>query len=180
MTDPVAELLVRVAQHDRAAFRKLYSVTSAKLYGVALRILKSEADANDALQVIYTRVWTRARRFDPQKGRGMTWLISIARNHAIDCLRSRDLTKDSVDRMEVEAVKDTSPTVETRLVARDELIRLNECFAQLDPDRASAVRKAYLSGSTYQELADTYGVPLNTMRTWLRRSIIKLRECMAS
>lgn len=176
--DPVAELLLQVAQQDRAAFRKLYIATSAKLFGVSLRILRSEAEANDALQVIYTRVWTRSGRFDPTKGRGMTWLISIARNHAIDCVRSRTTEPQLDHDFDIDVLKDRSPSVETRLAAKSDLGRLNTCFELLERDRASAVKKAYLEGRSYQELADTYGVPLNTMRTWLRRSLLKLRECM--
>ena len=89
MDDPVSELFLRVAAQDRAAFRSVYSATSAKLMGVLLRILANRAEAEDALQEVFTRVWLRAGRFDPAKGAGMTWLVAIARNHAIDRLRSR-------------------------------------------------------------------------------------------
>ena len=179
--DPVAELLIKVADGDRAAFRQLYSATSAKLYGVVLRMLQSEAEASDALQVIFTRVWTQSRRFDASKGRGMTWLISIARNYGIDCLRSGKTRKlPQADSSLLDAVADASPTVEARLIARDQLSRLHFCFGVLSPDRADAVKRAYLEGATYQELADSHNVPLNTMRTWLRRSLMKLRECIES
>lgn len=179
--DPVAELLLRVAEGDRLAFRRLYSATSAKLYGVVLRMLKSEAEAKDALQVVYTRVWTRAGRYDPGKGRAMTWLISIARNYAIDCLRTGKTHRViESEAFPVDFVRDDAPTMEARLIARDQLTRLHECFELLDPSRAAAVRKAYLDGYSYKELAEAYEVPLNTMRTWLRRSLLKLRECIES
>lgn len=179
--DPVAELLLRVAEGDRVAFRKLYSSTSAKLYGVALRMLKSEAAAKDALQEIYTRVWSRSGRYDPTKGRAMTWLISIARNYSIDCLRSgRSHRVIDGDAFPVDFVRDDAPSVEAKLIARDQLSRLHDCFELLEPDRATAVRKAYLEGFSYKELSETYEVPLNTMRTWLRRSLLRLRECIGS
>ncbi|MFP5480866.1 MAG: sigma-70 family RNA polymerase sigma factor [Alphaproteobacteria bacterium] len=175
MDDPVADLIAKCAAADRAAFRALYRASSAKLMGVLLRILGERAEAEDALQEVYTRVWLRAGRYDPAKGRGMTWLIAVARNHAIDRLRARP--QPSADAA-VETVADTTPRAETRLVAQGDAIRMAQCFEMLEPDRAQAVRGAYLDGLSYLQLADRHGVPLNTMRTWLRRSLLKLRECL--
>lgn len=107
----------------------------------------------------------------------MTWLIAIARNHAIDRLRARP-EGQSADEGAVDQVADTAPTAERRLIAVGEAGRIADCFATLEPDRADAVRGAYLGGLSYQELALRYAVPLNTMRTWLRRSLFKLRECL--
>jgi RNA polymerase sigma-70 factor (ECF subfamily) len=173
--DPVADLIAACASGDRKAFRALYRDSSAKLMGVLLRILKERAEAEDALQEIYTRVWVRAGKYDPAKGRGMTWLIAIARNHAIDRLRARG---DSLDDDGINMVADTSPRAETRLVAMGEARRMADCFATLEPDRAEAVRGAYLGGLSYLELAARHAVPLNTMRTWLRRSLLRLKECL--
>lgn len=177
MQDPVAELITRVAAQDRAAFRALYSASSAKLMGVLIRMLGTRAEAEDALQEVFTRVWLRAGRFDATKGRGMTWLIAIARNHAIDRLRARP-EQAVPDEDALDHVRDTAPTAESRLVAMGEAGRIADCFGQLEPDRADAVRGAYLQGLSYLDLATRYGVPLNTMRTWLRRSLLKLRECL--
>ncbi|MDX5351491.1 MAG: sigma-70 family RNA polymerase sigma factor [Paracoccaceae bacterium] len=175
MDDPIAELIARCAAADRVAFRALYRASSAKLMGVLLRILGERAEAEDALQEVYTRVWLRAGRYDPAKGRGMTWLIAIARNLAIDRLRARPVTASDAA---LDTVPDGAPRAETRLVAQGEARRMAECFATLDPDRADAVRGAYLDGLSYLQLAERHGVPLNTMRTWLRRSLLKLRECL--
>ncbi len=175
--DPVALLIEKVATQDRVAFRLLYTQTSSKLMGVLLRMFGQRAEAEDALQEVYTRVWLRADRFDATKGRGMTWLISISRNLAIDRLRSKpDPTADDEDA--IAAVADTTPRAETRLIAAGEARRITDCFATLEPDRAEALRGAYLSGLSYIDLAARHSVPLNTMRTWLRRSLVKLRECM--
>ena len=181
--DPVADLLIRVAAQDRAAFRSIYQDTSAKLMGVALRILGTRSEAEDALQEIYTRVWLRAARFDPDKGRGMTWLIALARNHCIDRLRSRAEARgmrQDEDEDALAAVADSAPGAEARLIAVGEAGRIADCFATLEADRAAAIRGAYLQGLSYQDLADRHAVPLNTMRTWLRRGLMKLRECMES
>ncbi|WP_374372117.1 sigma-70 family RNA polymerase sigma factor [Tabrizicola sp.] len=175
MDDPVAALIAKCASSDRAAFRALYRDTSAKLMGVLLRMLKERAEAEDALQEVYTRVWLRAGRYDPAKGRGMTWLIAVARNLAIDRLRARP-DRPSDDGLD--SVPDTAPRAETRLVAQGEARRMADCFATLDPDRAEAVKGAYLNGLSYADLAARHAVPLNTMRTWLRRSLLKLKECL--
>ncbi|MFN3576563.1 MAG: sigma-70 family RNA polymerase sigma factor [Tabrizicola sp.] len=175
MEDPVARLIAQCAAADRAAFRTLYRETSAKLMGVLLRMLHERAEAEDALQEVYTRVWLKAARFDPAKGRGMTWLIAIARNLAIDRLRARPETAsdDGID-----TVQDSAPRAEARIIAKGEAQRLTDCFATLEPDRAAAVRGAYLDGLSYLDLATRHAVPLNTMRTWLRRSLLKLKECL--
>jgi RNA polymerase sigma-70 factor, ECF subfamily len=173
--DPIADLIAKCAAADRAAFRTLYRDSSAKLMGVLLRILGERSEAEDALQEVYTRVWLRAGRYDPAKGRGMTWLIAIARNLAIDRLRARPAASSDD---ELETVQDTTPRAETRLIAQGEARRVTDCFATLEPDRADAVRGAYLSGLSYVELAARHAVPLNTMRTWLRRSLLRLKECL--
>lgn len=175
--DPVAQLLAKVAAQDRFAFRNLYSVTSSKLFGVLLRILNNRAEAEDALQEVFTRVWLRAGRFDPEKGRAMTWLISVARNHAIDRLRSKVEATTATDN-EADSIVDTKPSAEASLIAQGQARRIIDCMATLDPDRARAVQGAYLGGLSYTDLSARFDVPLNTMRTWLRRSLLQLKECM--
>jgi RNA polymerase sigma-70 factor, ECF subfamily len=175
--DPVAQLLARVAAQDRAAFRDLYSSTSSKLFGVLLRILINRAEAEDALQEVFTRVWLRAGRFDPEKGRAMTWLISVARNHAIDRLRMR-VEQTTATNDEADALVDNTPGAEANLIAKGQARRIVDCMSALEPDRAKAVQGAYLGGLSYADLSTKFNVPLNTMRTWLRRSLLQLKECL--
>lgn len=175
--DPIAPLLQRCAAQDRAAFSALYSASAAKLMGVLLRILNNRSEAEDALQEVFTRVWLRAGRFDAAKGRGMTWMITLSRNLAIDRLRQRSERTGSDDDA-LEAVIDSTPRAETRLIAQGEARRINACFDTLEADRAQALRGAYLDGLSYIDLAARFDVPLNTMRTWLRRSLQRLKECM--
>lgn len=177
--DPIADLLAQIAAQDRTAFRALYSASSSKLMGVLLRILKERHEAEDALQEVFTRTWLRAGRFDPAKGRGMTWLIAMARNLAIDRLRQRSDRVGSDDEA-MDAVADTTPRAESRLIAQGEARRITLCIDTLEPDRAEALRGAYLDGYSYIDLAARFDVPLNTMRTWLRRSLQKLKECMTA
>lgn len=170
-------LIGKVAQGDRSAFSKLYDQTSAKLFGVCLRVLMDRDAAEDVLQEVYVKVWHGALQYRVGVASPMTWLITIARNAAIDRVRRRraeDIPLDAVP--EVEDAPELGP--EALVVAAGERRRLVECLAELEGARAAAVRGAYLDGDTYLVLAQRHGVPLNTMRTWLRRSLMKLRECL--
>lgn len=143
--------------------------------GVLLRMLKERHEAEDALQEAYTRIWLRAQRFDPERGRGMTWVIAVARHLAIDKLRARPIQTEIV---EFDHIPDSAPRAESRLVALGEARRIADCFGTLEPARASALQGAYLDGLSYADLANRHAVPLNTMRTWLRRGLMALRDCM--
>ena len=175
----VEEMIARVAMGDRAALGALYGATSAKLYAVALRVLEDRHEAEDALQEVYVKVWHNAGRYRVNGLSPMTWLITVARNHAIDRLRARS-GRRAAPMEEVAELADAGPNPEDQAVASSERGRIEACLKALDPDRADAVRRAYLHGDTYQDLADRYSVPLNTVRTWLRRSLLRLRECMGS
>lgn len=170
--------MARVVLRDRAAFARLYAATSAKLFGVCLRILKDRAQAEEALQEIYVKVWNRADRYQQGAYSPISWLVAIARNHCLDIVRARRPIAEDID-VALE-VPDTEPNPEQRAVSSDQNNRLQACLDQLEKDRAEAVRAAYLDGYAYQELAERFNVPLNTMRTWLRRSLLKLRECLSA
>lgn len=174
--DDLEHWLARTAQGDRAAFQALYQHTSAKLFGLHLRILKDRAEAEDALQEVFVKIWHGAGRYRANGYSPMTWLITIARNHAIDRLRRREAGHDGIE--SAAELSDARPGPEAQAVARGERARLEGCFDELEGDRAEAVRRAYLDGETYAALAERFSVPLNTMRTWLRRSLLKLRECL--
>ncbi|WP_166434027.1 sigma-70 family RNA polymerase sigma factor [Roseovarius spongiae] len=177
MSQPlIEEHIARTATGDREAFGRLYSLTSAKLFGVALRVLNDRAEAEEVLQEVFVKVWRNADRYRANGLSPMTWLITIARNAAIDRLRRRREGQAELDAAEV--VPDPAPGPEAHAVAGSERERLAGCFGELERDKAEAVRRAYLGGETYAELAAAMDVPLNTMRTWLRRSLLKLRECL--
>ena len=173
----IEDLIARMALKDRAAFRNVYSRTSAKLFGVVLRVLDDRAEAEDVLQDVYVKVWNNADRYRANGLSPMTWLITIARNTSIDRLRARKKGHQDVNTPGFELVS-PGPTPEQYAVASSEASRLSGCLDTLEEDRGKAIRGAYLDGETYSDLAERFGVPLNTMRTWLRRSLMKLRECL--
>lgn len=172
----ITKLIVRVSVKDRGAFDLLYRQTSAKLFGVCLRVLNDRGEAEEALQEVFVKIWTKADRFAVSDLSPISWLVAIARNHAIDRLRSRKPPAADIDA--ALEVADPTPGPEAMAMAGGENDRIYRCLDELDRDRASAVRGAYLKGESYAELAERYAVPLNTMRTWLRRSLLKLRECL--
>ncbi len=174
--DDVEKMIALVGLGDRAAFSSLYDATSAKLFGVCLRILNDRAEAEDALQDAFVRIWQKAGTYAANGYSPMTWLITLTRNLAIDKLRTRK--GGAVDIEEVYDLADSGPTPEAAAVAASEKGQIDGCLDELEPDRAGAVRGAYLEGYSYNELAAQYGVPLNTMRTWLRRSLAKLKDCL--
>jgi len=172
----IETLIARTAKGDKTAFGALYDATSGKLFGVILRVLKDRAAAEDALQDVYLKIWNYAGRYSADGHNPMTWLITIARNTAIDHLRANRSTDDLADFENL--IPDTGPTPESAAVAASDAKRIATCMQELGADRRNAVIGAYLHGKSYADLSHQYGVPLNTMRTWLRRSLIVLRECM--
>lgn len=171
-------MIGRVALGDRQAFSSLYDATSAKLFGICLRILGNRAEAEEVLQDVFVKIWRNSGKYQVNGLSPMTWLITIARNHAIDRLRSRRASGGGMD--EIMRFADTAPGPEALAIAASEAGRIAECLGQLEPDKSDAVRRAYLEGERYEELSARYRVPLNTIRTWLRRSLLKLRACLSS
>ncbi|MCP8884550.1 sigma-70 family RNA polymerase sigma factor [Devosia sp. XJ19-1] len=177
-TADIADLISRCSLRDRQAFRTLYQRTSAKLFGVVLRILRNRAEAEEAIQEVYIKIWQRSDRYVAGQYSPISWLVAIARNHALDMLRARRPPADDLDG--ALEIADAGPDPERLTASSQDGARIEACLAELEPDRAEAVRGAYLDGYSYEELAQRHAVPLNTMRTWLRRSLIKLRECLTA
>jgi RNA polymerase sigma-70 factor (ECF subfamily) len=175
--DEIDEMIARISLADRKAFSQLYDCTSSKLFGVCLRVLKNRAAAEDALQETYMKVWRYAGNYQSGGISPMTWLITIARNTSIDRLRATRQSED-ISGMD-DSLASPGLTPEQSVIAGGEATRIAVCLAALDDPRDRAVRGAYLEGRSYAELAETLNVPLNTVRTWLRRSLISLKECMS-
>jgi RNA polymerase sigma-70 factor, ECF subfamily len=177
MTDQnqaISTLISRVSLGDRNAFRGLYDQTSAKLFAILLRILRNRTEAEDALQEVYVKVWNNAGSYLTTQYSPMSWLIAIARNQAIDRIRAGKSGMVDIDALA--ELADSAPDPERTAIATSEMRRIDGCLEHLDS--AAAIRGAYLDGFSYQELSERFSVPLNTMRTWLRRGLIRLKECL--
>jgi RNA polymerase sigma-70 factor (ECF subfamily) len=175
-SDELAALIGAVAAGDRAAFRAVYERTSAKLYGICLRVLGSEAEAEDVLQEAYVTVWRNARRFDSAKASAITWLAVIARNKAIDRLRRRRPVADGLEA--AAEVPDEGPLATAVIEQKDDARRLAHCLDELDERARAMIRAAFLDGASYPELAEREGVPLGTMKSWIRRGLMRLKGCL--
>ncbi|MBE7217494.1 MAG: sigma-70 family RNA polymerase sigma factor [Caulobacteraceae bacterium] len=170
--------LEATAGGDRRALERVYEATSAKLYGVCLRILHDEAEAEDTLQDVYLTIWRRAGAFDPARGVSpVTWLAAIARNRAIDRLRA-DRSSASRPLEAAAQAPDPAPLASHGLEQRQEAARLNGCLEALPQDHAAAVRAAFFGGFTYAALAEAAAVPLGTMKSRIRRSLQQLKGCL--
>ena len=172
-------LLATVAKGDQAAFERLYVATRAKLYGVALRILRRTDLADEVMQDTYLRIWRSAGDFDPRFASPMTWMVAIARHRAIDLSRKKGEAAIEEEPAALEVASD-NPDPMARREITDELRRLLGCLGALDEERRRIVLLAYYNGWSRDQLAARFDKPVNTIKTWLRRSLIDLRECLGS
>ncbi len=178
-SDALTPLMERIAAGDRDALRQLYQATSAKLFGVCLRILSDREESEDVLQDVYVTIWRRADRFDGARASVMTWVSTIARNRAIDRLRARGplAYAEQVDDLEI---ADGQDSAESLLSAADDRSRLQGCMSELDDRTQSVIRTAFFEGVTYEALAQRMDAPLGTVKSWIRRGLAKLKGCLQS
>ena len=176
--DLLVAAVQRIASGDRAALQTAYRLTSAKLFGVCLRILHERAEAEDVLQEVYLTVWQKAAGFDPARASPMTWLITIARNKAIDRLRAggRSRRMEPID--DAAQIADPAPLAEDTLAQGEDNARLKACLGGLAGPEQNALRGAFFDGNTYEELAARMNLPLGTIKSRIRRALQKLKACL--
>ena len=174
----LARALGDVRNGDRSAFAEVYKSTSAKLFGVCLRILGNRSEAEEALQETYLNVWRKAEAFDPRRSSPITWLAAVARNKAIDRLRARGSRVVEPLDGEAYAVADPAASSSEALEASEERRLLSRCIEELEARQSSAIRNAFFGGATYSDLAAREGVPLGTMKSWIRRGLLHLKDCL--
>lgn len=171
------QLLKGVADGDEAAFAELYQATSAKLYAVAVRILRNRELAEEVLQEAYFKVWERARDYNASIASPLTWLGTIVRNRSLDEVRRR-VARPFADAAEIEDIEsDDEHPLET-IGRREDVARLLQCLEGLEPERRQIVRLAYLDGMSRDALAKRFDRPEGTIKTWLHRSLAQLKGCL--
>ncbi|KQU52936.1 RNA polymerase subunit sigma [Sphingomonas sp. Leaf339] len=173
----LAGVLIATGSEDRAAFRELYRLTSAKLFGIALRICGDRQAAEDVLHDVYLIIWRRAGAWEPGRASPITWLATIARNRAIDWQRSQRVRR-AAPIEDAPDIADTAPDAEAMLMASDGSHTLQDCLRELEGRQSEAIRTAFFDGVTYAELAERRGVPLGTAKSWIRRGLARLKECL--
>lgn len=180
--DTLRALLTRVSAGDVRAFRTLYDSCSPKLFGFALRILHKNEWAEDVLQESFAAIWRSARDYRPHLSAPMTWMATIVRNKAFDALRSADDAVEidglDFDAAILRALEDPGTTpVEALQISRDAKA-LAECMAQLDSAHRQVVGMAFFHDLSHSELAQQLAMPIGTIKTWIRRSLERLRTCL--
>jgi RNA polymerase sigma-70 factor (ECF subfamily) len=169
----LAGFLSLTGKGDRAAFRLLYDATSRRLYGVILKIVRDPGASQEALQDVYLRIWQRAGSYRSELGDPLAWMIAIARNRAIDEVRARRRTGlESSEDVELSAELAQGPV---DLSSRD---ALSHCLDRLEPQQRACIILAYVHGYSREELASRFDRPVNTIKTWLHRSLASLKSCM--
>lgn len=171
-------LLAAVARGDREAFATLYRTTSSLVFAICMQMLRDRAEAEDVLQDVYVVVWDKANQFDPRRAQATTWLTSIARHRAIDRLRAAPQLANTAPIELAEAVPDPTPSAATITDSAQQRARLDDCFAELEPQRRQLIRVAFFEGVTYEQLASRIKAPLGSVKSWIRRGLAQLRTCL--
>lgn len=177
-SDDLVKLLARAANRESDAFAALYHSTSAKLFGIILRILRQQEAAEEILQDVYLKIWERASDFDRSKASPITWMATIARNRALDEVRKRKIPAASD--ADISEVADPQKQPSERLEISQELRLLEACLDGLDKQKTIAIKLAYLDGMSRQELAEYLDQPVGTIKSWLHRGLKQLKDCLGS
>jgi RNA polymerase sigma factor (sigma-70 family) len=172
------DALGQCARGDRAALRAIYDNEAPRMLGVAMRLLRRRALAEEAVHDTFLQVWRKADSFDPARGDARSWLYAILRNRALNILRGETRT-DLVEDFEPMGLASDEENAETVMMRLSDTGSLKRCLERLEPARRQAITLAYIHGLSHGELAGRLGVPLGTIKSWIRRSLVALRECMA-
>lgn len=169
--------LLRCATGDERALRDIYDAEAARMIGVAQRMLKRRALAEEAVHDAFVLVWRKATSFDPTRGSGLTWLYTILRNRTLNILRDENRTelRDAPVADEIASEDDDPETIIMRLSDATELRR---CLETLEPKRRNAIVLAYTQGLSHSDVSDRLAMPLGTVKSWIRRSLASLKECL--
>ena len=169
--------LVATGQEDRSAFRRVYQLTAAKLFGICVRICGDRQSAEDVLQDVYITIWKRASGFEPGRASPISWLATIARNRAIDWRRAAGVRPSAPVETALD-VPDGSPTAIDAILHAEADGRLHLCLDMLDEQQRETIRTAFFGGVTYAELAEQQSIPLSTVKSRVRRGLQRLKACV--
>ena len=184
----LGNLLARVALGNHAAFKQLYDSTVRCLLAIIVRLLRDPAWAEEVMQEVYVAVWNSASSYSSVKAQPMTWLMTIARNKAMDALRSTASDREHIVRPRISDDEDENsgpPDVADergglleRLVQAIDAERLRGCLQRLEPAQRQAIALAFYDGLTHSELAAHMRQPLGTVKAWVRRGLERLKPCL--
>lgn len=175
------DLLYRCALHDAKALSKLYELTSAKLFGLCLKIVSRQDIAEDVLQDSFINVWHKADQFRGDKGSAMSWLVGIVRNKSIDWIRKNPIGRDVNDEILLDSqdfmVQMENAHIDSGTSSTDTQA-LIDCMDELDDAQRKAISNVYYQGFTHKEYSSKSGHPLGTIKSWIRRGLQALKGCL--
>lgn len=169
--------LLACAAGDKNALRRIYEAESPRMLGVAQRLLRRRALAEEAVQDAFVLIFRHAARFDPERGAGLTWIYAILRNRALSILRDEKRTETS-DTPVAEETASEEDDPETVMAKLSDATALRGCLEKLPPQRRGLVLLAFVQGLTHGEIAGRLKLPLGTVKSWIRRSLLTLKECL--
>lgn len=161
---------------NQKTFKKIYQLSNVQLFGVIIRILKKRELSEDCLQEVYVKIWHKTETYECGKASVMTWMSTIARNHALDYIRKRELPIQ--DDFELSVISDEQLHFLDEIEQQQSKQQLNECLQQLKPEVMEVLLMSYFKGLTYENIAKTIKVPLSTIKTWVRRAMPILKKCL--
>ena len=173
----LSRLIARVGAGDRDALRDVYELTSAKLFGICLRVTQDSDTAEEVLQDVYLKIWRRAASFEPARASPITWMCTVARNAAVDWRRAHR-PQLMVGDEHIAGIADDREDAEQAITAQQERAQIFRCIDLLGVRQRDAIRSAFFDGLTYAELAVARNVPLGTMKSWVRRGLAQLKDCL--
>ena len=176
-SDRLAGLLARTAFGDRAAFADLYRAASPKLFAVSLRIVRERPLAEEALQDSFVNIWNHASDYAQAKSAPMTWMTAIVRNRSLDIIR-RTREEPDIDEELTANLSDESASPAREAEERAAAHRLQRCLGELDAEQRQSIALAFFHGLSHSELAQHLRRPLGTVKTHVRRGLLKLKECL--
>ena len=169
----LAQLLQRCAAKDTAAFRSLYDKTSPILFARLLRMLRRRSVAEEALQDVFVRVWQRAAQYEAHRGRALAWLVTIARYCAIDLMRRERMTLVSED-----ALAEIPDERAENAGGFEKPNHFDECIGRLSEQARACLTLAFVEGRSHEEISRVTSNPLGSVKSWIRRGLMSLKECL--
>lgn len=179
-TAPVVDpddLLVRVARGDESAFAALYDALGATVFGMARRVIRDPARAEEVAQEVFLQVWQTAARFDPERGSAKSWVLTLAHRRAVDAVRHDQAATNRENSYDWSPGVDHDQVLET-VTVRLEHEQVRRCLGSLTELQREAVNLAYYQGYTYAEVAQVLGANPATVKTRMRDGLVRLRDCM--
>ena len=176
--DPLGELLLATGRGDRRAFARVYQLSASRLLPIAIRILRRRESAEEILQEAFVLIWRKAAQYRPDRGKPITWMATIVRHRAIDRLRA-----EAREPRDVAEWNEVTEAAESRSLAEPEVpahiaATLSTCLERLNEGQRKAILLAYYHGMTHEELAARLDTPLGTVKSWVRRGLLQLRDCL--